>query len=193
MNFYIADLHLGHDKIVEREKRPFRDTTDMDEQLIKNWNSHVTYKDTVYILGDFIFKKNLWPYYLNRLAGKKVLLRGNHDPATFNNDVRKYFDEITDYKEILDDGRRVIMCHYPIPFHKYDYDRNIWMLYGHVHNTREYKYLQALRQELKDSREYEWHSRGNFINIGCMMPWMDYTPRTLDEIIAGDGMETEID
>ena len=28
--------------------------------------------------------------------------------------------------------------------------------------------------------------RGNFINVGCMMPYMDYTPRTLDEIIEGD-------
>ncbi len=27
---------------------------------------------------------------------------------------------------------------------------------------------------------------GNFINVGCMMPYMDYTPRTLDEIIEGD-------
>ena len=23
----------------------------------------------------------------------------------------------------------------------------------------------------------------NMYNVGCMMPWMDYTPRTLDEII----------
>ena len=22
-------------------------------------------------------------------------------------------------------------------------------------------------------------------NVGAMMPWMDYTPRTLDEILAG--------
>ena len=29
-------------------------------------------------------------------------------------------------------------------------------------------------------------ARSNFINVGCMMPYMDYTPRTLDEIISGD-------
>ena len=23
----------------------------------------------------------------------------------------------------------------------------------------------------------------NMYNVGCMMPWMNYTPRTLDEII----------
>ena len=27
---------------------------------------------------------------------------------------------------------------------------------------------------------------GNFINVGAMMPYMDYTPRTLEEIISGD-------
>lgn len=25
---------------------------------------------------------------------------------------------------------------------------------------------------------------GNIYNVGCMIPWMDYTPRTLDEIVA---------
>ena len=25
----------------------------------------------------------------------------------------------------------------------------------------------------------------NMINVGAMMPWMDYTPRTLDEIEKG--------
>lgn len=24
-------------------------------------------------------------------------------------------------------------------------------------------------------------------NVGAMMPWMDYTPRTLDQIIGGAG------
>lgn len=30
--------------------------------------------------------------------------------------------------------------------------------------------------------------RGNVYNVGCMMPWMDYAPRTLDDLIlALDG------
>lgn len=37
---------------------------------------------------------------------------------------------------------------------------------------------------------YSWKQpgdlRGQFINVGCMLPWMDYTPRTVDEIIAGN-------
>ena len=29
----------------------------------------------------------------------------------------------------------------------------------------------------------------NIINVGCMMPYMDYTPRTLDELIKGVGWD----
>ena len=60
------------------------------------------------------------------------------------------------------------------------------MLYGHVHGTKEYDLLKEMRRLVKDSCSEKGHARGNFINVGCMMPWMDYTPRTLDQIIAGD-------
>ena len=38
-------------------------------------------------------------------------------------------------------------------------------------------------KEIKEFCNESGHAKGNFINVGCMMPWMDYTPRTLDEII----------
>ncbi|MEG1678252.1 MAG: hypothetical protein RR379_11315 [Clostridia bacterium] len=60
------------------------------------------------------------------------------------------------------------------------------MLYGHVHCTCEYNLLCQTRKIIKDACTEKGHARGNFINVGCMLPWMDYTPRTLEEIIAGD-------
>ena len=60
------------------------------------------------------------------------------------------------------------------------------MLYGHVHQTREYEYLKELRKKIKANASGYGTPSGNFINVGAMMPYMDYTPRTLDEIIAGD-------
>ena len=93
--------------------------------------------------------------------------------------------DIADYKEITDTGRHVILCHYPMPFHRADYDEKFFMLYGHVHNTREYAFLEKLRKELQETRTERSHARAQFINVGCMMPWMDYTPRTLDEILDG--------
>lgn len=184
MNYYISDLHLGQHNICILENRPFGSTEEMDARIIENWNSRVEDEDTVYILGDFVWLSDEhWQPYLTQLRGRKVLIRGNHDPESFSDETAAFFDEIADYKEIYDGERLVILCHYPMPFHKTDYKKNIWMLYGHVHDTREYAYLRRLRAELKATVINPWRAVGNFVNVGCMMPWMDYTPRTLDEII----------
>lgn len=45
---------------------------------------------------------------------------------------------------------------------------------------------QKSRCEIKTNAVDYDTPRGNFINVGCMMPYMDYTPRALDEIIEGD-------
>ena len=187
MNYYISDLHLGHVNAIGFDNRPFADVTEMNETLIHRWNSTVSRADTVYVLGDFIWEKeSLWPAWLERLTGNKVLVRGNHDPRQFSRATKRFFQDIADYKEITDTGRHVILCHYPMPFHRADYDEKCFMLYGHVHNTREYAFLEKLRKELRESHTERGHARAQFINVGCMMPWMDYTPRTLDEILDGD-------
>ena len=31
---------------------------------------------------------------------------------------RKYFEKISDYEEIVDNDRNVVLCHYPIPCYK---------------------------------------------------------------------------
>lgn len=187
MNYYIADLHLGHVNAIGFDGRPFADVTEMNETLIHRWNSTVNRADTVYVLGDFIWEKeSLWHVWLERLTGNKVLIRGNHDPRQFSQATKRFFQDIADYKEITDTGRHVILCHYPMPFHRAGYDEKCFMLYGHVHNTREYAFLEKLRKELRESHTEHSHARAQFINVGCMMPWMDYTPRTLDEILDGD-------
>lgn len=56
-----------------------------------------------------------------------------------------------------------------------------------IYDTREYVFLEQLRREVKASCTQDGFARGNFINVGCMMPWMDYTPRTLKEIIRREG------
>ena len=54
MNYYIADLHLGHANAIRFDNRLFADVDEMNESLIRSWNSMVTKQDTVYVLGDFI-------------------------------------------------------------------------------------------------------------------------------------------
>ena len=56
MNFYIADTHFGHEKVIEFCRRPFKNIEEMDEVIIKNWNEVVGHEDHVYILGDMIYR-----------------------------------------------------------------------------------------------------------------------------------------
>ncbi|MBQ3815422.1 MAG: hypothetical protein II836_05145, partial [Clostridia bacterium] len=55
--------------------------------------------------------------------------------------------------------------------------------YGHVHITSERQYMDRLRSQIKANCKERGDCVGNWINVGCMMPWMDYTPQTLDRII----------
>ena len=187
MNYYISDLHIGHENILRFDNRPFADVNEMNNKIIENWNARVRSDDTVYILGDFIWaKESEWPSIVGSLGGNKVLIRGNHDPKQFSASTKRMFQEITDLKEIKDSGKHVVMCHYPIPFFRASFASTAFMLYGHVHQTIEYEYIAKLRREVKANSTGYGTPNGNFINVGCMMPYMDYTPRTLDEIIEGD-------
>ena len=185
MNYYISDLHIGHENILRFDNRPFADVNEMNNKLIENWNARVRSDDTVYILGDFIWaKESEWPSIVGSLGGNKVLIRGNHDPKQFSAVTKRMFQEITDLKEIKDSGKHVVMCHYPIPFFRASFASTAFMLYGHVHQTIEYEYIAKLRREVKANSTGYGTPNGNFINVGCMMPYMDYTPRTLDEIVG---------
>ena len=194
MNFYVADLHIGHANVIKYDNRPFADINEMNNTIIEHWNSRVRTTDTVYILGDFIWaKESEWPYYVMPLAGIKVLIRGNHDPTHFSATTKHCFAEITNLKEIVDGDRNVIMCHYPIPFFRKGFSPTSYMLYGHVHQTKEYEYLKEMRKTILANANGYGTPSGNFINVGAMVPYMNYMPRTLDEIITGDKAYRETD
>lgn len=187
-NYYISDLHIEHDNVIRFDSRPFFDMRDMFFTLKKNWNERVTNNDTVYILGDFIWAKEpYWAQYVSQLNGKKVLIRGNHDPKEFSRDTRRLFLDIRDTMEITDGRRHVILSHYPMLAFKGDYNPDCYMLYGHVHKTREAEYTREFRDIIrKRINGTRGEPLGQCLHVGCMEPYMDYTPRTLDEIIAGD-------
>ena len=186
-NLYISDLHFGHKNILRFDNRPYNSVEEMEEQLILNWNSVVSKDDTIYILGDFCWgKEKDWLRLLPLLKGKKVLISGNHDilKNCMTGQLKAEFEDIKDYKEIYDNGRKVIMCHYPILAYKHSFDPDTFMLHGHVHNcTTEAKWIKEFVEELRASRIAGFDNRGQIINVGCMMPYMNYIPRTLDYLI----------
>lgn len=173
MIYYIADTHFNHKNSIKYDNRPFKTVEEMNEEMVRRWNETVNDEDTVYVLGDFCFgDRSVWE---KRLKGHIVFIKGNHDR-----------DDGYRLMEIVDRNRNVIMCHYPIPCFRGDFKINSYMLYGHVHASKEWELIEELRGMIVKRRTEMSMPNGNFINVGVMMPYMDYTPRTLDEIIEGD-------
>ncbi len=57
--FYTSDTHFGHRLMISdriKRPRPFGDTDEMDEFLVRAWNDAVNPDDVVYHLGDFCFQ-----------------------------------------------------------------------------------------------------------------------------------------
>ena len=80
--------------------------------------------------------------------------------------------------EVEDDGRKVVLCHYPIPCYK-NHFYGWYHLYGHVHNSFEHNMMEHNRYLMEEL----YRKPCEMYNVGAMMPWMNYTPRTLDQIL----------
>lgn len=179
---YISDLHFDHANVIKFDNRPFETIEEMNAELIRRWNETVAKDDITYIIGDFCwYTADRWEELLKQLNGNKVIIRGNHDLKQPPAKIKRLVQDYTDYKEITDNYRHVILCHYPIPFYKGSYAPWTFMLCGHVHNTRENDFLQSLRKELISTCTAKGHNRGNIFNCWC--GFYDYRPVTLDELI----------
>ena len=179
MNYYIGDLHFNHKNIINLDSRPFNDIEEMEDILIKNWNSVVKSNDHVYILGDFCWGKvDKWGELLDKLNGLKYLIIGNHDDFKTVNKIRDKFVGVYNYLEIKDQGYKLVLCHYPIASWNGMYKGTIH-LYAHVHNTSDNDLYKAHLKSLEDTIDPPLQA----YNVGCMIDYMNYTPRTLEEII----------
>lgn len=165
MNRYIADLHFDHKNIIKHCNRPFGSVEEMNETLVKNWNSVTAKDDDVKIVGDFCLDKERARYFLSRLNGRKHLITGNHDKAK---GLREIFDSVTVYDKITDGNRKVVLFHYPIA--EWDgYYRDTILIYGHIHNNK--NKASDIMKNLKNCYN---------VSADCI----GFTPRTLQELIT---------
>ena len=93
-----SDNHFCHEKMYsflrpDGEKvRPFANAEEGDAFMVEQWNKKIKPKDRVYVLGDVaIARRGLKT--LEKLNGRKVLVRGNHDIFKLQ-DYAQYFDDI---------------------------------------------------------------------------------------------------
>jgi calcineurin-like phosphoesterase family protein len=183
MIWFTSDTHFGHTRIIELCNRPFADVQEMNEEIVRNWNSFIAPEDTVFHMGDAVmgtFAENV--QILGRLNGIITLVPGNHDrfsPAYHANDnARARFEQMyMDQGIILGEeihnlfiaDQWVTLCHYPFTDERYPelcpIDNGQWVIHGHVHD--------------------EWQVNGRQINVGVDV-W-DFNPvsiTTIESIIG---------
>jgi len=184
-NYYIADTHFGHTNVLAFDNRPFKTIEEHDKNLIENWNNAVGMDDDVYILGDISwYNATKTIEILKSLNGRKHLITGNHDSKILKSrEVQACFVEIVPYKELepTEEGKGIVLCHYPIPCFKNHY-YGAYHLYGHVHSGFEWNMMERVKYEM----EALYETPCKMYNVGCMIDYMGYTPRTLKEIIERD-------
>ena len=136
--FITSDLHFGHANIMKfnPNTRPFSSVEEMNESMIKDYNSVVMPDDTVYILGDVAFMSpGNATTLVNRLNGKKILIRGNHDSKLLTyKPFRDAFHEVHIYFEMYFKNTKVCMFHYPIAEFNQQH-RGAVHFHGHLHGA----------------------------------------------------------
>jgi len=137
MNYWwTSDYHFSHANIIKYCNRPFKTVEEMNETIIRKHNERVKPDDTVFFLGDFIFKGgkeggvDRYRLFEKRLNGKYIFIRGNHDN---NNSLKTIIEKMYLYYG----KNKICMTHRPE-----DADPGVPLNFcGHVHEKYKIKRL----------------------------------------------------
>jgi calcineurin-like phosphoesterase family protein len=160
--FFISDLHLGHKNMAI--KRGFEDEEQMNNHIIKSWNSVVTKRDHVFILGDVTMEKVLYYPILSLLNGTKTVVLGNHDEPQH---VPKLLNYVNKVAGMIDYKKEFILTHCPIHPSQLEF-RYSYNIHGHVHEN-----------SLNDNR---------YINVSAEV--INYIPVEFNKLIKNEQSET---
>ena len=134
--YFTSDLHLGHENIIRFTNRPFGSVEEMNDRIIQNYNSIIHKNDLVYILGDLTYKIPVEESnkLIQKLKGRKVLIRGNHD-LKYDSSL---FEDILDYKEFKHEKIKYVLMHYPLMEWNGSRHGGSIHLHGHIHSNGVY-------------------------------------------------------
>lgn len=175
MIYYISDTHFRDQAIFDKCKRPFKSLQDMEEAIIQNWNKKISDEDIVYVLGDLVKDDDASAIQIfKQLKGHKHLIVGNHDHQLLE-DIKSsnIFETIEFIKLIIDEDRKVCVCHYPL-MDWMEFNRQGILVYGHIHNKTE-KNGKAYKQIKEFYRSLPAYN--------CGVDVCNFEPRTLNELI----------
>lgn len=179
--FFISDLHVGHANVILFDNRPFKDVNEMNETLIRNWNSVVTDEDTVFYLGDLSMRchPKTIKWFVEQLAGKIHFFMGNHDRYHTIKTLNR-FEKIWGDNDVIGAGmisvkdndannnyQNIVISHYPILSWNKAHSGS-WHIHGHCHHT------------LAKNPEYDWFYKRSVIDVSCN--GIDYTPMSYNDV-----------
>ena len=79
--FVTSNQQFGRPGSINAYKRPFTDVEEMDEYLVKQWNSVVKKQDTVFVLGNFAWDPESGERLAKLLNGTIYVMPGEWDRA----------------------------------------------------------------------------------------------------------------
>lgn len=176
--WFTADSHFGHENIIKYCGRPFRNASEMDDEITRRWNEVVDSGDTVYHLGDFtLLGWNAARDYLHKLNGKIMILSNpwHHDsrwlsemPAQLTVPPLVVLErpEFGDGKYPL----AITLCHYPFAV----WDRKhygAWHLHGHSHGRYDSNPSEFIMDVGVDSHNFYPVSLGYIAGIMEQRGW----------------------
>ena len=115
--FFTSDTFFGRNAIIELQKRPFKNERDMNEAMIKSWNSKIKKTDTVFHLGNFAWDPITAKEVLDRLNfGNLYVIKGANDEAII--EIAQNYKNVLvldyPYIEIKWRNKDLILSHYPL-------------------------------------------------------------------------------
>ena len=132
----VSDTHFGHDAIIKYQRNNYINSEEMNNEIIKKWNSVISKDDIVIHLGDVSvdMSKDELKKIIKKLNGSKILIPGNHERENLKNDRHFYnyvgFDNVEqDIKHMV--IGKLVLSHEPIDFMPEGY----FNIHGHVHQN----------------------------------------------------------
>lgn len=161
IDYVFSDMHIDHEQIIEYCDRPFDSVSEMNSELISNWNDTVGSEETVLFLGDLAFgSKENQKSVLSRLDGDIIFVRGNHDDLTMQSGVGVVCTGI----EFSVEGISFYASHKPLPDFQFE---SVRILHGHMHNNnlREYPFYNYHKGRFNFSAELVGYTPVPFADV----------------------------
>lgn len=170
--FFTSDLHFGHKKLCENVRGMTMEES--NEYIVKQWNSVVSKRDIVYVLGDIVREDSSYLHWLDKLNGTIYVVGGNHDDRKVCKKLRELGITVLGCLKY----RGFICTH--IPVHPSELREHRANIHGHLHR-------------LYYGKESNIHELGIlYYNVNC--EHHDYKPVNIEDIIKYyDCVESEGD